>query len=45
MCKIELESTKFCSCPENLDLNKQANASNYIWILDIAKALKYDDIM
>jgi len=34
MCKIELETIKFCSCPENLDLNKTTNASNYLWILD-----------
>ncbi len=34
MCKIELETIKFCSCPENLDLNKAENKSNYVWILD-----------
>lgn len=34
MCKIELDTIKFCSCPENLDLNKTGNDSNYVWILD-----------
>lgn len=34
MCKIELETIKFCSCPDNLDLRKTNKKSNYIWILD-----------
>jgi len=33
MCK-ELDTIKFCSCSENIDLNKNKNDSNYIWILD-----------
>lgn len=34
MCKIEVGSITFCSCAENLDLTKDGNDFQYVWILD-----------
>ncbi len=33
MCKA-IESIKLCSCSENLDLTKNDNETNYVWILE-----------
>lgn len=33
MCE-ETKSIKLCSCPENLDLTKSKNDSDYVWLLD-----------